>query len=42
MLGDFKVKNAKLGREICTELKINYAETKYSVRQIITVICVTY
>ena len=30
-----------LGREICIKLKIDKVETKYSVRQIITVICVT-
>ena len=39
-LGDFKVKkNAKLGRKICIYLKIKWVETKWSVRQIITIMC---
>ena len=36
------VKNAKLGREICILLKIDQVETKYGVRLIITITCVTY
>ena len=34
-----KKKHAKLGREICIQLKIYEAEMKCGVRQIITVIC---
>ena len=41
-LGDSAVKNVKLGRKICVLLKIDQVETKCSVRQIITIICVTY
>ena len=41
-LSDFTVKNAKLGREICIQLKINLVETKGGVRWLITIICVTY
>ena len=41
-LGDFTVKKAKLGREICIQLKIDKVEeTKCCVRKIITIICVT-
>ena len=40
MLGDFTVKIAKAGREIRI-LKIDQVETKYGVRQIIEIICVT-
>ena len=41
-LGDFTVKNpAKLEREICIELKIDYVETKCAVLQII-ITCVTH
>ena len=36
------VKNVKLGKEICIELKIDWVETKRGVRQIITIVCVTY
>ena len=35
------VKNAKLGREICIQLKINKVETKCGEHQMITIICVT-
>ena len=42
MLGGFIVKNAKLGKEIFIQLKIDQAETKCGVRKIITVTCVTY
>ena len=42
MLGDFTVKNVKLGREICILLKIDYVEAKCGVLQIITIICVTH
>ena len=35
-------KNAKLGREICTYLKIDSVETNCGVRQVITIICVVY
>ena len=31
MLGDFRVKNIKLGREICFQLKIDKVETKCAV-----------
>ena len=41
-LGDFTVKNAKLGREICIQLKIDCVETKCAVLQITTIICVTH
>ena len=41
-LGDFMVKNAKSGREICIYLKIDQVETKYAMLQIITIICVTH
>ena len=41
-LGDFTVKNVKLGREICVELKINLVETKCGVRWLNTIISVTY
>ena len=40
-LGDFTVKNPKLGRKICL-LKIDLVKTKYGGLQIITIICVTY
>ena len=36
------VKNAKFGREICINLKIDLVKTKFGVRWIITIICVTY
>ena len=42
-LGDFAFKHAKLGMEICIQLKIDLVETKFPVRKIITdiwVICV--
>ena len=42
MLGDFTVKNVKLEREIYIYLKIYWVETKVGVRQIITIVCVTY
>ena len=42
MLGDFTVKNAELGREICIQLKIDKVKTKCGVRQIITMIRVTH
>ena len=42
MLGDFAVKNAKLGREIGIWLKINKVETKCTVLQIIPIVCVTH
>ena len=41
-LGDFRVKNVKLGRNIYIKLKIDWVETKRGVWQIITIICVTY
>ena len=43
-LGDFTVKNVKLGREICIELKINWVEMKHSgpMWQIFTIVWVTY
>ena len=41
-LSDFMVKTVKLGREIYMELKINWVETKHGVRQIITIVYVTY
>ena len=40
-LGDFTVKKAKMGREICILLKIDLVESKCAVLQIITIICVT-
>ena len=41
-LADFTVKNVKLERDICIELKIDWVETKRGVLQIITIVCVTY
>ena len=38
----FTLKNAESGRLICISLKIYNIEKKCGVRQIITVICVTY
>ena len=42
MLGHFTVNNTKLGREICIQLKIDQVEMNCGVRQIFTIICVTY
>ena len=42
MLGDFRVKNAKFGREIFFYLKIDWPEMKCGMWKVITVICVTY
>ena len=39
---DLTVKNSKLGKEICIQLKIYLVETKCVVRWLITIICVTY
>ena len=41
-LGDFAVKNAKFGRGICIQLKIDLLETKWGARWLIAIICVTY
>ena len=41
MLGDFMVKDAKFGMEICIKLKISKVKTKFGVLQIITLICAT-
>ena len=38
-LGDFTVKNVKLGTEIFIELKIDWIEMKRGLRQIITIVC---
>ena len=39
-LSDFTVKNSKMGREICIQLKIDQVEMNSGVRQIITIISV--
>ena len=36
------VKDANFGKEMFIKVKIDWAETKYGMRKIITVICVTY
>ena len=41
-LDDFTVKEAKLGREICIQLKIGLVETKCVARQVITIIWIPY
>ena len=38
MLGDFTVKTATLGREICIQLEIDLVKTKCGVRQVIAMI----
>ena len=40
-LGDFALNNAKLGREIWFKLKIDFIETNFAVRKIITVMRIT-
>ena len=37
-LGDFALKNAKLGREICIKIKVHRVETNFAVWKIITII----
>ena len=41
-MGDFTVKTQNLKGKICNQLKIDYVETKCGVRQVFTIICVTY
>ena len=41
-VGDFMVKIAKLGREICVLLKIDDVETKCDVLQTIVITCVSF